>query len=157
MPRREAFDGDKGDKGMALPDRGFMTANNNMNTMNDDMSFASMGDMSNGRQLADQQPDDPVLRELERQLNDEVDEDFFEEPRKFNTLARVIDVLGLQMMDDATMQTEHSDIGQNPAYRNLKGQQKIVEGAIEHMAVIHCHLNGVSFRWVKWRGSLWKP
>jgi hypothetical protein len=57
------------------------------------------------------------------------------------TLARVIDVLGLQMMDDATMQTEHSDIGQNPAYRNLKGS-KIVEGAIEHMAVIHCHLNG---------------
>jgi hypothetical protein len=140
MPRRG--DGDAGDKGMALPDRGFANNNNNMN-MNDDLSFASIGDTSNGRQLADQQPDDPVLRELERQLNDEVDEDFFEEPRKFNTLARVIDVLGLQMMDDATMQTEHSDIGQNPAYRNLKGQQKIVEGAIEHMAVIHCaDLNG---------------
>jgi hypothetical protein len=155
MPRREAFDGDEGDHKLALPDRG-----NNMN-MNDDLSFAS-GSMlgfddnhsasnhnhnhnRSGRQLllADQQPDDPVLRELERQLNDEVDEDFFEEPRKFNTLARVIDVLGLQMMDDATMQTEHSDIGQNPAYKNLKGQQKIVEGAIEHMAVIHCaDLNG---------------
>jgi hypothetical protein len=137
MPRRDAFDGDAGDHGMAPPDRlGF--ANDRMND-----SFASIGDTSGNRQLADQQPDDPVLRELERQLNDEVDEDFFEEPRKFNTLARVIDVLGLQMMDDATMATEHSDIGQNPAYRNLKGQQKIVEGAIEHMAVIHCaDLNG---------------
>lgn len=134
MPRRDAFDGDEGDNGMALPDRDRFSAN-----MDD--SFASIGDAS--RTLADQQPDDPVLRELERQLNDEVDEDFFEEPRKFNTLARVIDVLGLQMIDDATMQTEHSDIGQNPAYRNLKGQQKIVEGAIEHMAVIHCaDLNG---------------
>jgi hypothetical protein len=31
----------------------------------------------------------------------------------------------------------------NPAYRNLKAQQQIVEGAIEHMAVIHCaDLNG---------------
>jgi hypothetical protein len=144
MPRRDQSDtgGDSnGVMSMAAPDRGF-AANNDNHSLND--SFASIGnDSRQHRQLAEQQPDDPELRELERQLNDEVDEDFFEEPKKFNTLARVIDVLGLQMIDDATMQTEHSDIGQNPAYINLKGQQRIVEGAIEHMAVIHCaDLNG---------------
>ena len=35
------------------------------------------------------------------------------------------------------------DLARNPAYNNLKQQQDIVEGAIEHMAVIHCaDLNG---------------
>lgn len=96
------------------------------------------------------QADDPELRELERRLNEEVDEEFFEEPRKFHTLQRVIDVLGLQMMDDLTVSNSSSaagghglDIAKNPAYRQLKSQQEIVEGAIEHMAVIHCaDLNG---------------
>lgn len=94
------------------------------------------------------------LKELERKLNDEVEEDLFEEPRRFNTLHRVIDVLGLQMIDDAAtisgglLPQKHSsnknnNLDKNPAYRNLKAQQQIVEGAIEHMAVIHCaDLNG---------------
>lgn len=92
------------------------------------------------------------LRELERKLNDEVDEDLFEEPKRFNTLHRVIDVLGLQMIDDAATTTgggmskknqTSKNIENNPAYQNLRTQQKIVEGAIEHMAVIHCaDLNG---------------
>lgn len=92
------------------------------------------------------------LKELERKLNDEVDEDLFEEPKRFNTLHRVIDVLGLQMIDDAATTTgggmskknqESKNIEKNPAYQNLRTQQKIVEGAIEHMAVIHCaDLNG---------------
>jgi hypothetical protein len=86
------------------------------------------------------------LVELERRLNEEVDEEFFLEPRKFNTLQRVIDVLVLQMMDESTFATgggANGELVKNPAYKQLKGQQQIVEGAIEHMAVIHCaDLNG---------------
>ncbi|GKY97083.1 hypothetical protein MPSEU_000666800 [Mayamaea pseudoterrestris] len=93
--------------------------------------------------LNDAQEEDQELVELERRLNEEVDEEFFDEPRKFNTLQRVIDVLGLQM--DATLQGEEAstELSKNSAYKNLKKQQEIVEGAIEHMAVIHCaDLNG---------------
>jgi hypothetical protein len=137
MPRREAFDEDDGDDAMALPDR--FTNNVNINNGNTEHFHDSY---TSGSQLQ-QQEEDPELMELERRLNEEVDEDFFEEPRTFNTLHRVIDVLGLQMIDDATMHSEHTDIADNPAYRTLKGQQRIVEGAIEHMAVIHCaDLNG---------------
>lgn len=83
--------------------------------------------------------EDPQLIELENRLNDEVDEDFFEDPRRFNTLPRVIDVLGIQMIDDATVQQESfSDLNKNPAYKQLHAQQQVVEDAIEHLAVIHC-------------------
>eukprot|EP00527_Entomoneis_sp_CCMP2396_P004704 CAMPEP_0198155318 /NCGR_PEP_ID=MMETSP1443-20131203/69073_1 /TAXON_ID=186043 /ORGANISM="Entomoneis sp., Strain CCMP2396" /LENGTH=164 /DNA_ID=CAMNT_0043822065 /DNA_START=737 /DNA_END=1231 /DNA_ORIENTATION=+ len=63
-----------------------------------------------------------------------------EEPRRFNSLPRVIDVLGVQMIDDATTAVDENskDLPLNPAYTNLKAQQKVVEDAIEHMAVIHC-------------------
>lgn len=87
--------------------------------------------------------EDQQLVILERRLNEEVDLDFFEEPKTFNTLQRVIDVLGEQMIDDATVQSHGANLEMNPAYQNLKSQQKIVEDAIEHMAVIHCQdLNG---------------
>ena len=88
--------------------------------------------------------DDQELRELERRLNEEVDEDFFQEPKRFNTLHRVIDVLGHQMMDEKNASNAVEDLEKNnPAYKDLKAQQVIVEGAIEHMAVIHCaDLNG---------------
>jgi hypothetical protein len=103
--------------------------------------------------LSDDTAEEKELKELERKLNDEVEEDLFEEPKRFNTLHRVIDVLGLQMIDDATtskiagshggMKSSRAVLENNPAYRNLKAQQQIVEGAIEHMAVIHCaDLNG---------------
>lgn len=83
--------------------------------------------------------EDPQLIELENRLNDEVDEDFFEDPRKFNTLPRVIDVLGIQMIDDATVQQESAaGLKRNPAYKQLQAQQQVVEDAIEHLAVIHC-------------------
>jgi hypothetical protein len=83
--------------------------------------------------------EDPQLIELENRLNDEVDEDFFEDPRRFNTLPRVIDVLGIQMIDDATVQQESfQGLKKNPAYKQLQAQQQVVEDAIEHLAVIHC-------------------
>jgi hypothetical protein len=78
--------------------------------------------------FVDDSQEDQELKELERRLNEEVDEDFFEEPRRFNTLHRVIDVLGLQMIDDATVNSHSNNLEKNPAYRNLKDQQKIVEG-----------------------------
>lgn len=86
---------------------------------------------------------DQDLIHLEKRLNEEVDEEFFEEPRRFNTLPRVIDVLGVQMIDDATVHPGGTGSGggllaQNPAYQQLKAQQAVVESAIEHMAVIHC-------------------
>jgi hypothetical protein len=86
------------------------------------------------------------LDKLERRLREEVDEDFFDDPRKFHTLQRVIDVLGAQM-DDTPMTNNNNlfavtnkDIlrNNNPAYRALKKQQRVVEEAIEHMAVRHC-------------------
>ena len=54
----------------------------------------------------------------------------------YSTLHRVIDVLGLQMIDDNTNSSYGQDLEKNPAYRNLKAQQEIVNGAIEHMAVM---------------------
>jgi len=126
MPRRDAFEEDDGDDGIPPPDR-----------------FTNTFMERHSAQLPQMQEEDPDLVELERRLNEEVDEDFFEEPRKFNTLHRVIDVLGLQMIDDATVQSSQHEVERNPAYRNLKAQQKVVEDAIEHMAVIHCaDLNG---------------
>ena len=41
-----------------------------------------------------------ALEALERRLEDEVDADFFDDPKKFRTLHRVIDVLGAQLLDD---------------------------------------------------------
>lgn len=102
--------------------------------------------------------DHPDLAELEDRLAEEVDEEFFQDPRKFHTLHRVIDVLGMQLMDDLTSTrggggngnnpvtsspSQWQRIDKNPAYRALKDQQQVVEEAIEHLALIHCaDLNG---------------
>lgn len=81
---------------------------------------------------------------LEDRLTTDVDDDFFEDPRKFHTLHRVIDVLGAQVNEPSGMQGNvgMSDFEnlrkKNPAYRALRKQQKVVEDAIEHMAVRHC-------------------
>ena len=93
--------------------------------------------------------DHPDLADLEQQLTEQVDDEFFQDPRKFHTLHRVIDVLGMQMVDDLTGISKHqqhqdlSHVDRNPAYRALKEQQAVVEHAIEHLALIHCaDLNG---------------
>ena len=102
----------------------------------------------------DYEEDHPDLADLEARLTEEVDEDFFHDPRKFHTLHRVIDVLGMQLADEMsempgeeaknhTRQHAHSQLERNPAYRTLKHQQAVVEEAIEHLALIHCaDLNG---------------
>jgi len=90
--------------------------------------------------------DHPDLAHLEQRLNEEVDEDFFDDPRKFHTLGRVIDVLGMQLADDLAIGAERHMMDateRNPAYKALKDQQSVVEHAIEHLAMIHCaDLNG---------------
>ena len=102
-------------------------------------------DESKGRDAAAVEAD---LSQWEERLSEEVDEDLFEDPRSFQTLQRVIDVLGLQLMDDAAsvhsgFTAAGSVLGSNPAYRDLKRQQEVVEQAIEHMAMMYCSdLNG---------------
>jgi hypothetical protein len=103
---------------------------------------------ANSKNSNNEEDDHPDLADLEQRLNDLVDEDLFQEPKKFSTLHRVIDVLGMQLHDDLTIpdnhHTNHNDtVERNPAYKNLKEQQSIVEQAIEHLAMIHCaDLNG---------------
>lgn len=75
----------------------------------------------------DDPAEDKELKALERRLNEEVDEDLFQEPGHFNTLRRVIDVLGLQMMDGADHDKDPA-LESNPAYVALQQQQKIVNG-----------------------------
>ena len=86
------------------------------------------------------------LDELESRLTNNVDEDFFQDPSKFHTLHRVIDVLGAQLSDttNAKYQSDYENLRRNnPAYKALKQQQQVVDGTIEHMAVVHCaELNG---------------
>eukprot|EP00934_Nitzschia_sp_Nitz4_P006707 Nitzschia sp. Nitz4//scaffold247_size31676//13675//17524//NITZ4_007929-RA/size31676-processed-gene-0.19-mRNA-1//-1//CDS//3329543952//6697//frame0 len=94
--------------------------------------------------------DHPDLAELEQRLTHEVDDDFFQDPRKFHTLHRVIDVLGMQLdtsamdaLQDTAASRNYRDLNSNPAYKTLKDQQQVVEEAIEHLALIHCaDLNG---------------
>jgi hypothetical protein len=106
--------------------------------------------------------ENPDLVELEERLTDEVDEDFFQDPRKFHTLNRIIDVLGMQLTlaEDASYskrrkqrrnslkagkssKKEAPRIDRNPAYKALVAQRDVVEEAIEHLALIHCaDLNG---------------
>ena len=50
----------------------------------------------------------------------------------------MIDGLGVQMIDDGTVQESSNNLPQNPAYRQIAAQHKVQEDAIEHMAVIHC-------------------
>ena len=96
----------------------------------------------------------PDLIELERKLEADVDEEFFQNPRQFRTLGRVIDILGMQLLDSADGQGGQISVAalqqqnglspsdsihrNNPAYIALKQQQAVVEEAIEHMAINHC-------------------
>lgn len=78
------------------------------------------------------------LEELEFRLQSEVDEDFFQDPTKFHTTHRVIDVLGAQLLGEQDSTDPETLRKNNPAYKALKKQQHIVEEAIEHVAIVHC-------------------
>ena len=91
------------------------------NTMSNSFSMASI---KNERR-------DEKLDMWENRLECEVDPDFFQDPKTFPTLHRVIDVLGAQLASNQATETN------NPAYVAMKKQQKVVEDAIDHMAVSH--------------------
>ena len=82
----------------------------------------------------------PDLVELEQRLTEEVDEDFFQDPKKFRTLHRVIDVLGAQLLNSPdgelnTRQTSDFDSyhRNNPAYITMERQQKVVEETVQEV------------------------
>ena len=69
--------------------------------------------------------DHPDLQELEEWLNEEVNDEFFEDPRRFHTLHRVIDVLGMQLVDDMQNNATKAQMAANNTNYNLdKNQQK---------------------------------
>jgi hypothetical protein len=109
-------------------------------------STKKKGTKSSKHSRKEAEGDNPNLAELETRLNEDVDAEFFGDPRRFQTLHRVIDVLGMQMgTDDLTIQQNKTDynIHKNSAYKELKEQQRIIEDAIEHLALMHAQdLNG---------------
>ena len=86
--------------------------------------------MTGGMNLKNERRDEK-LEMWENRLESEVDPDFFQDPKTFPTLHRVIDVLGAQLASNQATETN------NPAYVAMKKQQKTVEDAIDHMAVSH--------------------
>lgn len=87
-------------------------------------------------------PHDPLLDHYERRLHEDVDADFFHDPTNFQALNRVIDIIGAEIDASGGNITPGSEIGTNfshlTGYQSIQKQQRIVEEAIEHMAVKHC-------------------
>ena len=101
------------------------------------------------------------LKRIEIKLKQEVDADFFQDPKQFRALPRVIDVLGAQLFDDNNAngsggggfnsnmynlpseshhQSHFDNLHKNnPAYTSLRKQQEFIEEAIEHLTVNHYH------------------
>jgi len=80
-----------------------------------------------------------ALLVLEEKLVREVDDDFFQEPKSFRSLNRVIDVLGSQLLDRRRVViSNEGELRSNPTYLAMKKQQSIVDDAIEYIAVKHC-------------------
>ena len=85
---------------------------------------------------------DPMLDHHERRLHSDVDADFFHDPSHFRALSRVISIIGAEIGSHGGNITAGSSIGTNferlPQYQSMQHQQRVVEEAIEHMAVRHC-------------------
>ena len=87
-------------------------------------------------------PHDPLLDHYESRLHSEVDYDFFHPPEDFHALNRVIDIIGAEISTGRSTFGDGSgdevSFGHIPAYQRIRKQQRLVEEAIEHMAVKHC-------------------
>ena len=88
-------------------------------------------------------PHDPLLDLYEHRLQTNVDPDFFFDPSKFQALNRIIDIIHAEIAHHGGNITPGSIIHTDnfshlPPYQNIVNQRKIVEEAIEHMAVKHC-------------------
>jgi hypothetical protein len=88
-------------------------------------------------------PHDPLLDLYERRLQTSIDSDFFYDPTEFQALNRIIDIIHAEISNHGGNITAGSIIRTDnfshlPTYQNIVNQRKIVEEAIEHMAVKHC-------------------
>ena len=88
-------------------------------------------------------PHDPLLDLYEHRLQTTIDSDFFYDPTQFQALNRIIDIIHAEISNHGGNITAGSIIRTDnfshlPTYQNIVNQRKIVEEAIEHMAVKHC-------------------
>ena len=88
-------------------------------------------------------PRDPLLDLYEHRLQTTIDSDFFYDPTQFQALNRIIDIIHAEISNHGGNITAGSIIRTDnfshlPTYQNIVNQRKIVEEAIEHMAVKHC-------------------
>ena len=140
MPKSSSKDNNNGGSVSGVSKTSKMSSRSKRDNRSRVSADAATGDDSN---------EHPDLTNWEQRLTDEVDEEFFDDPRRFHTIHRVIDVLGMQMSDDTGTVVSNSTalvsqhLQKNPAYRALTDQRQVVEDAIEHLASIHCtDLNG---------------
>ena len=130
-----------------------MTSRKNMNRnpFDDDTTIDDMGGGSGGGSynnthrppttMPSSAPHDPLLDTYEQNLQKAVDPDFFHDPEHYQALNRVIEIIGANMSNNnnnsasISIGTNHEHI---PKYQQMKRQQKLVEEAIEHMAIKHC-------------------
>ena len=82
-------------------------------------------------------PHDPLLDLYERRLQEDVDPDFFNDPENYQALNRVIDIIGAEIGKSGASSSS-TDFAHLSQYQSMRHQQRIVEEAIEHMAVRHC-------------------
>ena len=87
-------------------------------------------------------PHDPMLDHYESKLQQTVDVDFFNDPQTFTALDRVVSIIsaeitlsGGNITPGSTIATDFSHL---PQYQAMERQGKVVEEAIEHMAIRHC-------------------
>lgn len=87
-------------------------------------------------------PHDPMLDHYETKLQQTVDIDFFNDPLTFTALDRVVSIISAEITLSGGNITPGSTIATNfshlPQYQTMEAQGKIVEEAIEHIAIRHC-------------------
>jgi hypothetical protein len=83
-----------------------------------------------------------MLDHYESKLQQTVDADFFNDPQTFTALDRVVSIISAKITLSGGNITPGSTIATNfshlPQYQAMETQGKIVEEAIEHMAIRHC-------------------
>lgn len=111
---------------------------------NKQSAFTTNGTLTGGGPTvaAPPPPHDPMLDHYETKLQQTVDIDFFNDPQTFTALDRVVSIISAEITLSGGNITPGSTIATNfshlPQYQTMEAQGKIVEEAIEHMAIRHC-------------------
>jgi hypothetical protein len=112
------------------------------NAGNNKQGFITNGTPTGGTITVAPPPHDPMLDHYESKLQQTVDADFFNDPQTFTALDRVISIISAEITLSGGNITPGSTIATNfnhlPQYQAMEAQGKIVEEAIEHMAIRHC-------------------